>query len=180
MSDDINKYLLEIIPEEELDRVFGQEYCDITPEFMGFVSTYYHLSQIIPEHWTVIDFGAAYNPQSYFFTKHKKYIAVEVNKFFMGDTSNKIEWISFEMFQPDNCEIYQMTTGDFIKKHLEDDYDLEETFAICNYVPPWYEEDSGELVRKYFPNAYVFYPSNKEQQRGIVQNIKKKLYPQLA
>lgn len=152
----VNSYLFETIPEEELDRVLEQEHCDISPDFMGFVSTYDHLSQIIPEHWTVVDFGAAYNPQSYFFTDHKKYIAVEP----LGTIK--------EMFKPSNCSIYRMSTGEFIK-YYADHLDLNETFAICNYVPPWENENSGELVREYFPNAYVFYPSNKELVKGLTK-----------
>lgn len=143
--DQICKKLFELIPKEEWERLNGTlgEMC---PEFLGFCGTYYHLSKIIPEYWTVIDFGAANNPQSYFFMEHKKYIAV-----------NPISDIPEEngMFCPPNCEIYRMTTGEFIKTV---DYPKEKVFAICNYVPNWHGENSMEIVRKNFKNCYTFYP----------------------
>lgn len=143
--DKICKKLFELIPKEEWERLEGTlgEMC---PEFLGFCGTYYHLSKIIPKDYTVIDFGAANNPQSYFFTEHKKYIAV-----------NPLSDIEEEngMFCPPNCDIYRMTTGEFIKTV---DYPKEKVFAICNYVPNWHGEDSIELVRKNFNNCYTFYP----------------------
>lgn len=143
--DQICKKLFELIPKEEWERLDGTlgEMC---PEFLGFCDTYYHLSKIIPKDWTVIDFGAANNPQSYFFTEHKKYITV-----------NPISDIPEEngMFCPPNCEIYRMTTGEFIKTV---DYPKEKVFAVCNFVPDWHGENSMELVRKNFKNCYTFYP----------------------
>lgn len=59
------------------------------------------------------------------------------------------------MFCPPNCEIYRMTTGEFLKTV---DYPKEKVFAICNYVPNWHGEDSMELVRNNFKNCYTFYP----------------------
>jgi hypothetical protein len=143
--DQICKKLFELIPKDEWERLNGTlgEMCS---EFLVFCDTYYHLSKIIPKDWTVIDFGAANNPQSYFFTEHKKYIAV-----------NPISDIPEEngMFCPLNCEIYRMTTGEFIKTV---DYPKEKVFAVCNFVPDWHGENSMELVRKNFKNCYTFYP----------------------
>ena len=62
---EITNYVLSLIPKEEKDRVFKQEYCDIGTEFIGFMDTYYYLSKIIPKEYTVYDFGCAYNPQCY-------------------------------------------------------------------------------------------------------------------
>lgn len=143
---EICRYLISLIPQEEFERLKGTlgEMCG---EFMGFCDTYYHLSQIIPKDWTVIDFGAANNPQAYFFTEHKKFIAVN------PPTGNKED---SGMFCPSNCEIYRMTTGQFLKKVK---YPKEKVFAICNYVPNWYGERSMNLVHKHFQNCYTFYPS---------------------
>lgn len=69
-------YTLSLIPKEEKDRVFRQECCGIDNSFIGFLEPYYYLSKIIPKNYIVFDFGAAYNPQCYFFTEHKKYIAI--------------------------------------------------------------------------------------------------------
>lgn len=147
--DDINMYLYSIIPKEEWDRV--SKNAEIYPEFSCFADTYYYLSKLIPEDWTVIDFGAGYNAQSYFFTKHKKYIAVNPYSP-AGDNG---------MFKPDNCEIYRMTTGEFLQKV---DYPKSKVFAICNYVPNWHWEDSIELVHKNFRNVYAFYPDYFEDE----------------
>lgn len=144
--EEITAYLLSLIPKEEIDKLDGTlgEFC---PEFMGFVDIYYYLSKVIPKDWTVIDFGAAYNVQAYFFTKHKKFIAVNPISA-VGDNG---------MFQPDNCDIYRMTTGEFMNTI---DYPKEKVFAICNFVPNWYGEDSIKLVHDNFRNCYTFYPEH--------------------
>lgn len=43
-------------------------------------------------------------------------------------------------------------------------FDLDETFAICSYVP---DDEAQELVRKTFKNLFVYYPSNKKQFKGL-------------
>lgn len=144
--EEITAYLLSLIPKEEIEKregTLGEFY----PEFVGFVDIYYYLSKVIPKDYTVIDFGAAYNAQAYFFTKHKKFIAVNP---YSADRDDG-------MFKPDNCDIYRMTTGEFLQKV---EYPKEKVFAICNYVPNWYGEDSIDLVHKNFRNIYTFYPSN--------------------
>lgn len=143
--EEITDYLLSLIPKEEYEKAMLTDMsaeCD--GNFMGFVEAYYYLSKFIPKDWTVIDFGAAYNSQSYFFTSHKRYIAV-----------NPPSGHNDFMFKPSNCDIYRMTTGEFLKKV---DYPSEKVFAICNYVPNWYGEDSIKLVHENFRNCYTFYP----------------------
>ena len=49
-----------------------------------------------------------------------------------------------------------LTLHNFCEKNLKD-YDLEETFAICSYVPPWGGDNTG-MVRKAFKNLFVYYP----------------------
>lgn len=145
--EELNKYLYNIIPIAEWERVSKE--AEIYPEFSCFADTYYHLSQVIPKDYSVIDFGAAYNAQAYFFTKHKKYMAVNPYSA-AGDNG---------MFCPENCEIYRMTTGEFLKKV---DYPKNKVFAICNFVPNWYGEDSINIVHKNFRNVYTFYPESDE------------------
>ena len=141
----LNNYLYGLIPKDEWWRVSKE--AEISPEFSCFADTYYHLSQVIPKDYTVIDFGAAYNAQAYFFTKHKKFIAVNPYSA-AGDNG---------MFKPNNCEIYRMTTGEFLQK---EDYPKNKVFAICNFVPNWHGENSIDLIHKKFQNVYTFYPSN--------------------
>lgn len=136
-------YTLSLIPKEEKDRVFRQECCGIDNSFIGFLEPYYYLSKIIPKDYTIFDFGAAYNPQCYFFTEHKKYIAI-----------SPIEIDGKEMFKAPNCDIYRCTTGDFLNKYYMGGGKM---FAIVNNVPNWHNEDTIELVKKEFRNCYTFY-----------------------
>lgn len=143
--EEITAYLLSLIPKEEIEKregTLGEFY----PEFVGFVDIYYYMSKVIPKDYTIIDFGAGHNPQSYFFTEHKKYIAVNPLSGIKEDDG---------MFCPPNCEIYRMTTGEFLQKV---DCHKDKVFAICNFVPNWHGEDSMGLVRKSFKNCYTFYP----------------------
>lgn len=142
MAQEVADPLTHVIPEQELNRVFNQPEVDIDPYFLGFTEIYRNLSEIIPKHWTIIDLGCAFNPQCYYFAKHKKYIAVDLGK--------------SEKFKTDNCTIFEMDIDKFISNHLLDlDLNLNETFAICSYVPT-----STELIRKTFKNLFVYYPSH--------------------
>jgi hypothetical protein len=148
MSEEIK--LLNKIPTQEIDRVFKSDRCEIDIEFIGFINIYKNLSQIIPKHFTVIDFGCAYNPQSYYFIDHKKYIAVDNDS-------------SISRFHPPNCDIFVMDIKTWIDNNI-DLFDIEETFAICSYVPSM----QTELVRNNFKNVFVFYPSNKKFMKNLI------------
>lgn len=138
------------LPQEQIDAVFGQEFCDIDPEFLGFTKIYRNLSELIPKHFTVIDLGCAYNPQCFYFTEHKKYISV--------DYSPCVK------FKSSNCIIYQKSIEEFIAENLKE-FNLDETFAICSYVPPW-GGNNREMVRKAFKNVFVYYPHGGESKIG--------------
>jgi len=76
----LNKELWETLHKEypkQCDRVLQQPMCDIEPDFLGFIDKYYHLSKIMPLHFTIIDFGCSYAPQAYYFRKHKQYIGID-------------------------------------------------------------------------------------------------------
>lgn len=141
----ITRKLMSLIPKAEFERLDGK-IAEFSHDFVGFVDIYYYLSKVIPKDWSVIDFGAGYNAQSYFFTEHKEYIAVNPQSPFPDDDG---------MFCPPNCKVYRMTTGQFLK---DVDYPRERVFAICNYVPNWYDEDSVMLVHENFRDCYTFYP----------------------
>lgn len=136
----INNELVEILCEkfhEQWQRVLNQPMCDIDSTFLGFVEIYYHLAQLIPEHFTVIDFGCAFNPQAYYFKNHKEFIAV--------DSSN------CEKFEFENTWIKNVS----LEKELENwkGKDTSQVFAICSYVPA----DTLKL-REVFKNLFVYYP----------------------
>lgn len=139
-----------MIPKAESSKVLSQYHCDIFPNFMGFVETYYYLSKIIPRNWTVIDIGCAWNAQCYFFRHHKKVISVEPpeNDVFLND-----------LFKTDNCHIYRMTGGKFIDSVLPSLHlDMSKTFAIMNNNPGWYEKENlNSKVRATFDNLYCFF-----------------------
>ena len=139
--EDMTVDLLEIIPKEELTRVLNQNEVDIDPEFLWFIHIYKNLSEIIPKHFTVIDLGCAYAPQTYYFSEHKEYIGVDV---FPG-----------ERFSGHNTDHYIMGIEKFCKWH---DFDPKETFAICSYVGK-----ASEYVRGYFENVFTFYPHGGEK-----------------
>lgn len=141
-ADVMRSCLWDKLPKEQIKKVFEQECCDIDGEFLGFTDIYERLAEMIPKHFTIIDLGCAYNPQCFYFTEHKKYVAVDIS--------------DCVKFQSENCIIYQKSIEDFIADNLKD-YDLEETFAICSYVPPW-GGNNGEMVRKAFKNLFVYYP----------------------
>jgi len=122
---------------------------DIVPQFLGFVTDYKHLSAIIPQHFTIIDVGCAYQPQSYYFQNHNAYYGVAPD-----------EVLRFEFGK--RCHSVRQTIGMFIKTPEFLALNLDETFAICNYVPPWYSENAAEITRKTFRNLYVFYPHGNE------------------
>lgn len=115
--------------------VLEQEMCDVDGTFLGFVDTYYFLSKTIPQDWTVIDFGCAYNPQAYFFRKHKKFIGVDVGK--------------MKRFSFPNTEIFIGTIAEYLKQKSP----AKKVFAICNNVP----SEETEMVRRYYPNCFVYY-----------------------
>lgn len=134
--------LLKLLPVNQIDQVFSQEYCDIDYEFLGFTDIYEHLSEIIPLHFTVIDLGCCYAPQCFYFRKHKKYIGVDM--------------FDCVRFHSENTVHYLKTISEFIRDDLFE-LDLDETFAICSYVP---STERG-LIRMKFKNVFVYYPSDK-------------------
>lgn len=56
-----NKNLLYLLPKNQMDEVFKQEWCDIEPCFLGFVDIYERLSEVIPLHFTIIDLGCVWD-----------------------------------------------------------------------------------------------------------------------
>lgn len=156
VATDYSHYCRSLIPSDEWKRVMKSDAsAEISANNMmcGFGGrTYYNLSKMIPKDWTVIDIGASYGAQSYFFQSHSKYIAVEPFK------NDNYGW-HFESFKANGTERYEMTAGEFIKEMLPKlKLDLNKTFAIANYTPNWFGENPIELVRSHFSNIWTFYP----------------------
>lgn len=145
--------LLSRIPKSEQERVYKDYYNEMTPVpyyadgFVGFIENYEAIAKITPLDWTIVDFGAATNVQSYYFTEHARYIAVE---------PHTMDGKARPMFQPANCEIFRMTAQQFVSKVLPRlNLDLASTICIVNYVP---SVQVNEVARSTFPNLYCFYP----------------------
>lgn len=134
-----------LLPADQIDRVLGQDMCDIDATFLGFTSVYFALASIIPKHWTVVDLGCAYAPQAFIFKDHEAYVGVDLG-------------IATERFEAENTTHFTMPIADFIDKHGSG-FHQETTFAICSYVPPWHN-DNMALAREHFKNVFTYYPAS--------------------
>lgn len=133
-----------MIPKKEIDRVFaGTASAELSRDFLCFELPYKVASQIVPKSWTILDLGCGYAAQAYYFTSHKKYIAVDEIK------SDRVI-----RFQTDNMELHLTSIQDFVRENIKD-LDLYHTFAICSAVPD--NEAQGLAIRE-FPHHYVWYP----------------------
>lgn len=145
-----------MLPQEQISRVFGQDMVDIDPEFLGFTETYMTLSWIIPNHWTVIDLGCAYAPQAFCFKDHKEYVGVDL--------------YAKERFLAPNSRHFTMPISEFIETQVSK-FDLDTTFAICSYVPPWHSNNMA-LVRSAFKNVFTYYPAGSHRPRHPFDNLR--------
>jgi hypothetical protein len=131
------------LPKDQIEAVMATDAaCEIGPDFLGFVDIYRNLAEIIPTHYTVVDLGCAYAPQSWYFRAHKKYIGVDL--------------CVTERFAQGNSEHFKGTIRQFINDGLPL-LDLDTSFGICSYVPPWHD-DNAALVRAAFRHCFVYYP----------------------
>lgn len=140
-----------LMPSDQIDGVLNGA-CDIGPEFLGFTAVYIALASIIPKHWTVVDLGCAYAPQSLIFGSHKAYVGVDVS--------------GRARFSAPNTQHYTMTIAAFIAEHGIN-FDQDRTFAICSYIPCWYGQDARDLTRAAFKNAFTFYPASDPENNSF-------------
>ena len=128
----------------QIDRVMRED-MEFCPEFLGFVSYYYFLSKVIPRDRVVYDMGCCNACQAYYFRNHHAYVGV--------DLLVKVE----DRIAPPNATHYQMPISKFLETAQIDPVH----FAICNYVPPWHD-DNELLVRTKFKHMFVYYPESRE------------------
>lgn len=133
-----------LIPDEEMSRVLNSERCDIDIDFLGFTGTYMMLVGLIPKHFTVVDLGCGYAPQSYFFTDHERYIGVDLFR--------------NEVFHTSNSEFFFDGIDAFVESEDFKRLNLDTTFFICNYVPEWDGLRKSEIL-PLLKNVYFFYPA---------------------
>lgn len=138
--------ILNYIPKEEVERLFKKNHrmaYNCCEDFMGFTRVYRNLLNIVPKHFTIIDLGCCYAPQSYYFKDYKTYIGVDT--------------LEEERFGTENTIHYRMSIQEFIGMELPMlGLDLKQCFAICSYVP---DDEATKLAREKFPNILVYYPS---------------------
>jgi len=147
-NEDLSKWLMEVIPAEQLRTVFTKNphaECELSDEFLGFLQPYYALAHLIPKHWTIVDLGAGYGVQAWiFFARgHGQFISVD-------------SFPDLVPFHTPTSQHYAMSAGEFIRQHGHE-LNPKETFAICSYCPMW-GEGTTEHIRAYFPNLFVYYP----------------------
>ena len=59
-------------------------------------------------------------------------------------------------FETPNMKLFQLSIQDFCSMVAQANWDLDNYFAICSYVP---DEEARKMVRETFPNCLVYYPS---------------------
>tara|TARA_R110000868_G_C10972986_1_gene771091 strand:+ start:1380 stop:1856 length:477 start_codon:yes stop_codon:yes gene_type:complete len=143
--DDLSIKLCQLIEQDfpgQNERVFNSERCEFDCNFLGFLDQYYHLSQIIPEEYIVLDLGCYASSQGYFFRNHKQYIGVDLydgQRYKFENTLNKIQDI-----------------GEAIEEYASNQTNI---FVICNYTSHIMGNENNVNIRKTFGNIFNFYPT---------------------
>ncbi len=128
---------------EQVKAVFeidNQYFNELEPSFLGFVTTYKMLAEIIPVHLTVVDIGCNAAAQSWYFRKHVKYIGIDRDlqtRFAMTNT------VHLEMYAEEFLSYDQINPA--------------ETFMILNYVP--INSEIRLALQQKYPNNYHYYPT---------------------
>lgn len=139
---DYTMFVRSLIPDTDWERI--KQIPSITDFFdndHGRMKDYYLLSKIIPKYYTVINFGCSNNAQSYLFTQHKKYIAV--------DTAE-------EQLRAPSTTYYQISAKKFINDIMPQlNLNMQKTFAICSNVTGKGGENPGMLTRMHFLNMFT-------------------------
>lgn len=120
----------------QAEKIIRSGSCEVDPSFLAFVDVYRGLSLAIEKDYTIYDLGCSYNFQNWYFRNHKKYVAVNPHP---------------DVMIFDNTEFVQSTIQDFLPRKIE-----SKSFAICSAVPDF---AAHELVKKYFKNLFIWYPS---------------------
>ncbi len=131
--------------------VFNSHTCEIEPVFMGFVTQYYHLSQMIPKDYIILDMGCYASAQGYFFQDYRKYIGIDT---YLG-----------KRFQFKNTINLVKDIGEVVDKWKDKKNITNNTFVICNYVSALLGEKKNQAMRNSFCNIFNFYPTETRQSK---------------
>ena len=140
--------ILKSIGEDEVNRLFSCDKCELAPDFIGFLENYKDISEKIPHDFTIIDVGCYMAFQADYFKEQKNYIGVE------PAVPNE------HRLKQHNAEYYERSAQQFIEdtlpKLIDNGLDLQKTFAICSAVP---DKEAQKLVCDTFPYHRVAYPA---------------------
>ena len=144
------------LPDDQYVRVMYQPYCELSPEFLGFVQQYEIISELLPKDWKVIDLGCNAAAQCFFFTDHEAYIGVDIladreadpGEIMNGRLDGTLR------FRGANTTHYEADIGSFINVHPDLTAE-EKTIALCIHVP---DEEAVETARDNFRNVIVYDP----------------------
>lgn len=136
------------IPNEEIKKVFDESLtasAELDHSFLAFEEVYKGIVNFVPKHKIIVDLGCAYAFQAYYFKDYKQYIGIDCG--FCSDSGR---------YKTANTIFYNMTIQDFCKKVIDENWNLNDVFAICSYVP---DDEARDCARKTFPNCLVYYPN---------------------
>lgn len=133
----LTRNILSEIGNQEVNRLFSYEKCELEYDFIAFLDSYADLKEIVPKDYTIIDLGCYQALQGHLFRDYAGYIGV--------DMSIPIEY----RLRQNNAEYYDCTIQEFIEHILPElNLDLKKAFAVCSYVP---DMQAREMVRNTFP-----------------------------
>ena len=144
------------IPDDQYIRVMYQPYCELSPDFLGFIQQYEIVSEMLPKDWKVIDLGCNAAAQCFFFSDHAGYTGVDI----LADREADPEEImngKFEStlrFKGENTIHYEADIKNFIHEHAEL-FREDKTLALCIHVP---DAEAVETACGKLENVIVYDP----------------------
>lgn len=130
------------ISEDELNRLFSWEYCELDREFPCFADVYADIPFRIPRYFRIIDFGCNQALQAAFFSDYTRYIGV--------DSGVPIEW----RLRQSNVWYTDWTIQEYINYLKRYNTKTDDFFAICSYVP---DNKARQMVRETFKYYRDYY-----------------------
>lgn len=146
------EFFQSLTKEEEklVSKLLCQDYSEHSPDFLGFISHYWKMSNIIPKNKQIVDVGCNVGFQSLFFKNHHSYIGIdpmEINRRFYSGRSHH----------------YRGHVADH--SYFEERNISKDSFCFCVAVP---SNEAQQASMEYFDNYYVWYPGwEKAKQFGI-------------
>lgn len=143
--------ILASIGNEEADRLFAYEFCEVNRQFLAFLENYKDLSETLPADFTIIDVGGYMSFQADYFKHFARYISVE--------PAVPAEY----RLRQANAVHYEQTAQSFVAETLPmliaDGLDMNKTFAICSGVP---DKNANKAVMNTFKYFRIAYPGCKD------------------